>query len=77
MRPDAEDRRSPLLRNAAGSLGVAMRYQTDTLPFFTLWKNTDTEADGYVTGLRAVHELSLQPKRRATLRPRPEPRRWW
>jgi len=51
MRADAEGSTTTMLRNAAGSLGVAMRYQTDTLPFFTLWKNTDTEADGYVTGL--------------------------
>jgi hypothetical protein len=51
MRSDAEGWTTTMLRNAAGSLGVAMRYKVDTLPFFTLWKNTDTEADGYVTGL--------------------------
>lgn len=40
-----------LLRNADGDLGVAMRYDTTSLPYFNLWKNTDTLTDGYVTGL--------------------------
>ena len=40
-----------MLQNAAAERGVAMRYSTSTLPYFTLWKNTDTETDGYVTGL--------------------------
>ena len=40
-----------MLKNADGSQGAGIRYATDTLPYFTLWKNTDTEADGYVTGL--------------------------
>ena len=40
-----------MLTNATGTRGVAMRYTTDTLPFLTLWKNTDTTEDGYVTGL--------------------------
>ena len=30
---------------------MEIRYQTASLPCFTLWKNTDTETDGYVTGL--------------------------
>jgi hypothetical protein len=40
-----------MLHNSAGETGVAMRYAVDTLPYFALWKNTDTESDGYVTGL--------------------------
>lgn len=28
-----------------------LEYDTKTLPYFTLWKNTDTEKEGYVTGL--------------------------
>jgi hypothetical protein len=40
-----------LLRNREGSKGCSMSYATDALPYFTLWKNTAAEADGYVTGL--------------------------
>lgn len=39
------------LVNAAADRGVALRYTAATLPCFTLWKNTDTEREGYVTGL--------------------------
>ncbi len=40
-----------MLRNKAGGKAVALRYDTRTLPYFTLWKNTDTLKEGYVTGL--------------------------
>ncbi|MEM7457560.1 MAG: aldose 1-epimerase family protein [Planctomycetota bacterium] len=40
-----------MLHNAAGTQGMAMSYAVESLPYFTLWKNTDTESDGYVTGL--------------------------
>uniref|UniRef100_A0A7S2GNE2 Uncharacterized protein n=1 Tax=Haptolina brevifila TaxID=156173 RepID=A0A7S2GNE2_9EUKA len=42
---------SVALVNAEQDRGVKMRYNTATLPSFTLWKNTDTLEDGYVTGL--------------------------
>jgi hypothetical protein len=48
---DASGRTTTMLHNAAGDRGVSMSYAVDTLPFFTLWKNTDTASDGYVTGL--------------------------
>ena len=48
---DSHRRTEVLLKNAAGDQGVGLRYRTDTLPFFTLWKNTDSREDGYVTGL--------------------------
>lgn len=51
LNADAEHRTTVMLRNAAADRGVALQYDTRTLPFFTLWKNTDTEQDGYVTGL--------------------------
>ena len=47
----ADGRTEVMLHNKAGDRGVAVRYQVAGLPHFTLWKNTDTEADGYVTGL--------------------------
>jgi galactose mutarotase-like enzyme len=40
-----------LLKNAHGTHGASLRYSTRQLPYFTLWKNTPLEADGYVTGL--------------------------
>lgn len=40
-----------LLHNAAGDRGVSLDFPLDTLPCFTLWKNTQAEADGYVVGL--------------------------
>jgi len=35
----------------SGDFGVVERFDIDTLPFLTLWKNTDTPRQGYVTGL--------------------------
>ena len=40
-----------LLRNAAGNQGVSLKFNKNQLPHFTLWKNRQAEADGYVTGL--------------------------
>ena len=48
---DADGNTRVLLKNAQGSAGVCLSYSTRQLPYFTLWKNTAAEADGYVTGL--------------------------
>ena len=40
-----------MLHNAAGDRGVALTYGIASLPYFTLWKNTDVGEKGYVTGL--------------------------
>jgi hypothetical protein len=40
-----------LLRNAAGDRGISLEYGIRALPCFTVWKCTQAEADGYVTGL--------------------------
>jgi hypothetical protein len=48
---DSDGQTTVMLHNKAGDQGVAVSYDTKTLPFFTLWKNTDTKSDGYVTGL--------------------------
>jgi galactose mutarotase-like enzyme len=40
-----------LLRNAAGDQGVSLKFNKNQLPCFTLWKNRQAAADGYVTGL--------------------------
>ncbi|RRV05695.1 DUF4432 family protein [Pseudomonas sp. v388] len=51
--PYADDQGDTLtvLHNQAGSLGVAVGFNTRQLPVFSLWKNTDTQGQGYVTGL--------------------------
>ncbi len=40
-----------LLKNAAGDRGSTIRWSVKDLPYFTVWKNTTSESDGYVTGL--------------------------
>ena len=40
-----------VLHNAAGDLGISLGYNIQQLPVFSLWKNTDTLGQGYVTGL--------------------------
>ncbi len=47
----ADGRTTVMLHNSDSSRGVAMSYNVDSLPFFTLWKNTDVGEKGYVTGL--------------------------
>ncbi|MBF0246271.1 MAG: DUF4432 family protein, partial [Planctomycetes bacterium] len=39
-----------LLSDAAEERAVAVEFQTEGLPWFTLWKNPAAEEDGYVTG---------------------------
>lgn len=53
LRPYADDhnRTTTMLHNAAGDRGVTLRYRVDQLPCLTLWKNTDTRKQGYVTGI--------------------------
>lgn len=48
---DSNGNARALLKNAAGDQGVTVMWKTSQLPYFTLWKNTAAEADGYVTGL--------------------------
>jgi hypothetical protein len=40
-----------LLKSAHSDKGVSVCFDTKQLPCFTLWKNTQSEEDGYVTGL--------------------------
>jgi hypothetical protein len=46
-----DGRTAALLQSADGRQGVSMRFNTRELPCFTLWKNRQAAADGYVTGL--------------------------
>ncbi len=49
--PDAEGWATALLASADAARGFAVHFQADTLPYFSQWKQTAAEADGYVTGL--------------------------
>jgi len=40
-----------VLHNNVGNLGVSMTYNVKQLPVLTIWKNTDTLKQGYVTGI--------------------------
>ncbi len=40
-----------LLKNAHGTEGVSLTFDTRQLPCFSQWKNTTAVADGYVTGI--------------------------
>ena len=40
-----------MLSNQAGSRGVSLGFNVQQLPVLSLWKNTDSAADGYVTGI--------------------------
>lgn len=51
LRSTANHDTQVLLRNAHGTRGVSLLWNTQQLPFFTVWKNTTAAADGYVTGL--------------------------
>lgn len=50
-KPDGQGWAKSMLSNKDASRGFALHYRTETLPFFTQWKNTAAESDGYVTGL--------------------------
>lgn len=48
---DAKGDSMAVLHNKAGDMGVAVGYNVTQLPVLTLWKNTDTKKQGYVTGI--------------------------
>ncbi|MFO0968549.1 MAG: aldose 1-epimerase family protein [Gemmataceae bacterium] len=48
---DAAGRTLALLYNHAADKGLAVRFNRQELPCFTVWKNTGAIEDGYVTGL--------------------------
>jgi galactose mutarotase-like enzyme len=70
-----DGRTQALLRNAAGNQAVSLRFSRNQLPCFTLWKNRQAAADGYVTGLEPginfpnVKSFEKQQGRVAVLQP--------
>ncbi len=68
-----------MLRNKVGDRGCSMRYDTGSLPWFTLWKGQHEERDGYVTGLEpgTNFPLSRPAEREAGRVMRLEPGQTW
>jgi hypothetical protein len=64
-----------LLRHAVRSAAFAVHYQTLQLPCMTIWNNTQSERDGYVTGIEPainfpnVHSYERAQGRLPTLQP--------
>ncbi len=48
---DSDGNTEVLLKNAHGTAGVSLLFNTRQLPAFTQWKSTQAVEDGYVTGL--------------------------
>ncbi|MDO4233135.1 MAG: aldose 1-epimerase family protein [Lautropia sp.] len=59
---DDEGNTLTVLHNAAGNLGVSMAYNVNAMPAFSLWKNMDTDAQGYVTGMEPGTSFSYNRK---------------
>tara|TARA_B100000809_G_C15092394_1_gene513693 strand:- start:1002 stop:1505 length:504 start_codon:yes stop_codon:yes gene_type:complete len=57
---DQQDMTHVMLRNAAGDRGLSMHWNITQLPYFTVWKNTVAEEDGYVTGLEPATNFPNQ-----------------
>lgn len=51
MQADSAGQTRVMLVNAAGDRALSLAYSVQELPYFTLWKNPQADADGYVTGL--------------------------
>lgn len=54
---DEQGRSLALLHNRDGSFGVSLRFLRSQLPYFSQWKCTQAEVDGYVTGLEPATNL--------------------
>ena len=48
---DQGNQSEAMLTNAHGTLAALMRFDAESLPCYSLWKNTTALEDGYVTGL--------------------------
>jgi galactose mutarotase-like enzyme len=56
-RPDRDGCSTAVLQDATKSLGLAIRFDQKSLPYFVLWKCTQPESDGYVAGLEPATNL--------------------
>lgn len=51
LHSDEDGQTTSLLKNAHGTRGALLGFNTHQLPCFTVWKNTTAIEDGYVTGI--------------------------
>lgn len=51
LQGDSTGETRTLLKNAHGTRGAVLRFNTQQLPCFSVWKNTTAAEDGYVTGI--------------------------
>jgi hypothetical protein len=51
LHADSKGQSSVLLKNAASTRGAYLSFNVNQLPCFTVWKNTISAEDGYVTGI--------------------------
>ena len=49
--PDGDGNSIALLANSDRTIATSIRWNTNELPYLTVWKNTAAEEDGYVTGI--------------------------
>jgi hypothetical protein len=68
----ADHRSLALLKNAHGTKGASLHFDVRQLPCFTVWKNTTSSTDGYVTGLEPATNFpnprSFEGRQNRTLR---------
>ncbi|MAT14723.1 MAG: DUF4432 domain-containing protein [Planctomyces sp.] len=77
MKPaaDSEGKTQALLRNATGTMAAGLDWNVRELPWFTQWKNEQSDADGYCTGLEPgtsfpnPNSFERQQERLITLQP--------
>ncbi len=48
---DAKGQTLAMIKNAAGDRSASVEFNVKQLPYLTLWKNTNAEPEGYVTGI--------------------------
>ena len=56
-RVDRDGTATAVLQDPKKEVGFAVRFQQATLPYFVLWKCTQPDSDGYVTGLEPATNL--------------------
>ncbi|WPC76604.1 aldose 1-epimerase family protein [Vibrio porteresiae] len=59
---DSKGNTLAVLNNQAANSGVSIQYNVKQLPVIGLWKNTDTESQGYVTGIEPGTSYSYNTK---------------
>lgn len=64
---DAAGNTLAVLHDATGTRGISMAFNIRQLPVFSLWKNTDTTGQGYVTGLEPGTSFSYNRRHQRSL----------